>query len=87
MLNNGIDSEIPNLFKLDFSLWRRNKIEKANNETDESLFEELYSAFMKLDGVVEIKPKEGVVYDWEEDRPIMTNTSFPKFFKWLGTKV
>tara|TARA_B100000780_G_C21124623_1_gene455915 strand:- start:2853 stop:3500 length:648 start_codon:yes stop_codon:yes gene_type:complete len=66
---------------------RVEKIEKANNETDESLFEELYSAFMKLDGVVEIKPKEGVVYDWEEDRPIMTNTSFPKFFKWLGTKV
>ena len=29
MLNNGIASEIPNLFKLDFTLWRRNKIEKA----------------------------------------------------------
>jgi hypothetical protein len=59
---------------------------KRSEETDASLFEVLYKSLVRLE-VVDIRVKEGVVYDWEEDKPIMIKTKFPKFFKWLATKV
>lgn len=65
---------------------RLEQISRPNEEADELIFEQLYRAFVRLE-VVDIKAEEGVVYDWEFDKPLMLRTQFPKFFRWLNTKI
>ena len=65
---------------------RIEEIRTSNEETDESLFEVLYSALLEI-GNIEFNADKGNVYDEAEQRVLMTRVKFPKFFKWLATKV
>ncbi|HIF9276599.1 TPA: hypothetical protein ACX6QU_000254 [Photobacterium damselae] len=62
------------------------RISRSNEEANELIFEQLYSAFIRLE-VIDIKAEEGMIYDWEFDKPLMLRTQYPKFFRWLNTKI
>ncbi|NOI15835.1 hypothetical protein [Vibrio hepatarius] len=68
------------------SAGRREKVCSSNEESDEDLFKIIHY-FLREELVAEFNLDDGYIYDAAEEEVIMTKKDFPKFFKWLATKV
>ena len=65
---------------------RIDKIITFKEESDASLYEMFYKTLIRLE-VMKFDIASGTIYDWENDEMLMNKEKFPKFFKWLSTRI
>ncbi|WP_095498390.1 hypothetical protein [Paraferrimonas haliotis] len=62
------------------------QITTSEDESEEDIFEIVFELMKEL-GSMDINVSQGYVNDIAEDRVIMNRRKFPKFFRWLKTRI